>query len=273
MDYFISVVNVLSREFGVIIGLIILLYGIQRLTSVVIKSHLKQPGYNALACVGVTCHELSHAFLCLVCGHRINNIVLFKADSSGTLGYVNHSYNPRNIYHQIGNFFIGIAPLFGGTLAIIIITVTCLPNGNDIVKYLFDSELELQMVGGLTSLLGLIEIKSNGLVEMFLSAYRANPFIFFVWLYLSSSISLHLSPSPVDLKGSMLGGALTLLVFVGLSLIISTDNLIPMIRSIVMPLSTILILCATLATGLSFVILAMSAGFKVSHLYIKSRAL
>jgi len=262
LESLINTVDILSRNFGVVLGLVVLLYAIQRVTSVIVLTNFKRGGYYFLACFGVAIHELSHSSMCLIFGHKINKIVLFRANSSGGLGYVDHSYNPKNIYHQIGNFFIGFAPLLGGPIAITLITIVFLHNGDDIVKFLFSIESDLRAVTSSSSLFLLIGYKMEGLVKLLFSAYKNNVPVFFIWLYLSSSVALHLSPSPTDLKGSLLGGGLVLLLLVSLPLVINIDILYAVLGSIIIPLSTILILCVTLATGLSITILSISMLFR-----------
>lgn len=46
--------------------------------------------------IGIPIHELGHAYFCLIFGHKIKNIKLFSFSSfEYSLGYVNHSYNPK----------------------------------------------------------------------------------------------------------------------------------------------------------------------------------
>ncbi|APS42657.1 putative membrane protein [Weissella jogaejeotgali] len=70
--------------------------------------------------LGVIVHELSHAGMAILFGHKINRLVLltnpFRSDREQRLGYVAHSWQPKNIYQQFGNFFIGLAPVIGITL-------------------------------------------------------------------------------------------------------------------------------------------------------------
>jgi len=74
------------------------------------------------ASIGTAVHELGHAVFALLFAHKIEKIVLFSPNNDeGTLGYVNHSYNKKNIYQNIGNFFIGIGPIIFGPFIISII--------------------------------------------------------------------------------------------------------------------------------------------------------
>jgi hypothetical protein len=74
--------------------------------------------------LGTSIHELGHALFAVIFGHKIKEIQLFKPDpKSGTLGYVKHSYNEKNLYHQTGNFFIGIGPVLMCTLMLILLSL------------------------------------------------------------------------------------------------------------------------------------------------------
>lgn len=77
--------------------------------------------------IGVVIHELSHLIIAVIFGHHINHVTLLHIpnprDPSDTgLGVVNHAWNNHNWYQRMGNFFVGIAPLFGCTLALWIVT-------------------------------------------------------------------------------------------------------------------------------------------------------
>ena len=68
---------------------------------------------------GIIVHELGHAFFCVVFGHRIMRMNLFRPGShDGTLGYVEHAFDPGSLYQRVGNFFIGTGPIWFGTIII-----------------------------------------------------------------------------------------------------------------------------------------------------------
>jgi hypothetical protein len=78
--------------------------------------------YRITGSVGTPFHELAHAAACLVFGLRITKMALYAPDrASGTMGYVNFSYNPRSLRHQVGCLIQGIAPLIAGGFLVVII--------------------------------------------------------------------------------------------------------------------------------------------------------
>jgi len=73
--------------------------------------------------LGTAVHEMGHALFALLFRHKINDMVLFSPNAeAGSLGYVNHSYDKKSIYQNIGNFFIGIGPILLGSLLLFAIT-------------------------------------------------------------------------------------------------------------------------------------------------------
>ena len=72
--------------------------------------------------IGTLVHELGHAVFCPLFGHRIDGMRLFSFSTRNrSAGYVMHSYNGRNPYHLVGNFFISVGPLLLGTALIYLI--------------------------------------------------------------------------------------------------------------------------------------------------------
>lgn len=130
-------------------------------------------GFIYLTMPGVVIHELSHVFFCLIFQHKIMKVNLFSPQEDGTLGMVQHSYDSRNIFQRIGNFFIGSAPVWGGLLAMCLASRLLLP--------------ESLFPGGLVARLS--EFCSVSLWRCWQS---------WLWLYLMLAIGSHISLSDAD---------------------------------------------------------------------------
>ena len=131
-------------------------------------------GYIYLTAPGVMIHEIGHAIFCLIFRHKIVEMKLFSPEEDGTLGYVNHSYNPNSFYQRIGNFFIGTGPIWFGVAVLCLISWLLLPDEMQISDF-----FSLNFWGRWQS---------------------------YIWLYLALTISSHITLSPPDLAGSVDGG-------------------------------------------------------------------
>ncbi|MFH2143784.1 MAG: hypothetical protein ABIJ97_15275 [Bacteroidota bacterium] len=157
--------------------------------------------------IGTPVHELGHAIFCLIFGHKITEMRLYKPNSDdGTLGYVNHTYNKKNIYHRIGNFFIGIGPVIFGSLIIYLIYIWLIDNESnsfqlknvEITYSGFESFL-YSFKGGVSYIIDTVFVKSN-----------FQDLWFYVFMYVSLSIASHMQLSPPDLKS--VGSGLLLII-------------------------------------------------------------
>ncbi|USS84812.1 hypothetical protein M3M35_05765 [Fructilactobacillus myrtifloralis] len=85
--------------------------------------------------LGVIIHELGHLLFALVFLHHISSFKLLNLSGNrdGSLGSVASSYNPRNWYQAVGNFFIGLAPMFSGIFVLgWLVKVLCHPTWSPI---------------------------------------------------------------------------------------------------------------------------------------------
>ena len=131
-------------------------------------------GYIYLTCPGVMVHEIGHALFCVIFRHKIVEMKLFSPEADGTLGYVNHSYNPKSFYQRIGNFFIGTGPIWFGIAVLCFVSWLFLPN----------------------------EMQINSFLSMnFWGRWQS-----YVWLYFALTIASHITLSSPDLVGATDGG-------------------------------------------------------------------
>ena len=163
--------------------------------------------------VGTPIHELSHALMCLLFGHKITEIKLYEPSSNdGTLGHVSHSYNRKNIYHQIGNFFIGTAPVVLGGAVTVLFMALLTPSSFDTVM----SEVEELSLADLSTvpIAEYFEYIGHTVASVFspdvLSSWEG-----WVFILLAVMISSHMEMSGADIKNSSLGFVfLAILLFV-----------------------------------------------------------
>ncbi|MBZ9686629.1 metalloprotease family protein [Clostridium estertheticum] len=156
------------------------------------------------AIIGVPIHEMSHAIFCLIFGHKITKIVLIqKRDENGVLGYVSHAYNPNSIYQQAGNFFIGIAPIFGGISVIIALMHIIIPRTYNEFINISLNNLNITKISQ-----GSIEAIINSYIDLIKTIFSINNFgnpYFIIFLFLAICISSHISLSSADIKGASKG--------------------------------------------------------------------
>ena len=206
---------VLGNHLVLFLILILTLFVLQRLVFLLSAKILDGKVIYLSAWVGAPIHELSHALFCFIFGHKVQKIVLFNPDKRGTLGYVTHSYNNRNIWQVMGNFFIGIAPLFGGLLGLYLVTWLLLDDAVNFFNLLRASTFQNLANIQLSQLV----LLNEQIIQFIESAYIVSPIKVIIWAYLCAAISLHLSPSKEDLKGAWVGFfififlALTLMMF------------------------------------------------------------
>ena len=161
--------------------------------------------FVCLTAPGIIIHELGHVVFCLIFGHKILHVKWFSPDNEGRLGYVDHSYNPKNYYHRTGNFFIGTGPVWFGVLVIFLLSWILLPSG---------------MIGGSSELKMMLINFFGGLFHKnFWCSWKT-----LLWFYFCFSIMSHITLSKADLEGAKDGVLLFLVANFLISFIIGLSG-------------------------------------------------
>ena len=155
----------------------------------------------ATSMVGTPIHELGHALMCILFGHRITDMSLWQPRSKdGNLGFVTHAYKKRNPYHVLGNLFIAVGPVFSGLAVIILALRLGFPA---VFAAYTQSAADLAVVGS-----GGVSMIREGLRMLpgIVGALTAEPPAVPLWgmiiaLIVILAVSQHISLSPADMKG------------------------------------------------------------------------
>lgn len=148
--------------------------------------------------IGTPVHELGHAIMCVIFTHKITEmrLLLPPGHPSGTLGYVSHSFHPKNLWARLGNLFIGVGPIFSGLCVMILMFVLCFPN-----QWAAYVETSKMLVGGSSEIGEIVD----GVLSLLASMPQA--FVDCWWqaligLIVILFVSQHITLSGADIKGS-----------------------------------------------------------------------
>jgi hypothetical protein len=161
---------------------------------------------------GTFFHESAHAIACLIFRHKIKEIKFFSFDPEvDTLGYVNHSYNPKSFYQELGNFFIGIAPVISGIFLIYISMFIFLDINVANSTHIFT---DITMIIEHSFSFDAIGKVITDFKDFFALIYskRQLGIPFYIFLYITFSISSGMNLSGTDIKSAWVGGALLLIL-------------------------------------------------------------
>jgi hypothetical protein len=164
--------------------------------------------------LGTIIHELGHAFFCIVFRHKITAMKLFDPDpETGTLGYVQHTYEPSNPYQTAGNFFIGIGPILMGA-ALIYLALFLLLRLNPF-NFVVNSGLPSSGIYSwnvLYQVLQSLRTSSLNLVLGIFSRHNITTWQLYLFVYLTFTIGSSIILSPSDIKGALKGLSVILIL-------------------------------------------------------------
>ena len=205
--------------------------------------------------LGTPIHELSHAAMCVLFRHRIDEISLFEPDTqSGRLGFVRHSWRKGNWFEELGNAFIGVAPLIGGSIVLLTLLWMFYPDS-------FVNSTALPAGGAVNSELAFFQ---NIVTQLFqLESILSLKFWAFVYLVLC--VGSHMAPSRSDYEGALKGGIMCGMGLVAIVVIMAVaipdaDSLHQKTLQLLTPLFSLL-LVATILCGLAALIVSVLVGY------------
>lgn len=195
---------------GVIILVGFLLGYLESLTRTYWTRAFGRKGFLLSAWIGVPIHELGHAIMCVVFRHQIVAMQLFPTNTNnGYLGYVRHQYNQRSIYQRIGNFFIGIAPIFSGMAALILLMYYFVPQSYSVFIHALETNTQTASIN--IDMLQNILLSAILLLKSLFTVSNLFNLLFWLFLFIAICISAHIALSKPDIEGS-LDGIITMFI-------------------------------------------------------------
>jgi hypothetical protein len=197
----------------------LLIHLVSHLTFRSLEKAFGRGGTYLVAWLGTPIHEMGHVLFCLVFFHRIADVGFFKPDpNTGTLGYVYHTWDKRNPWNVLGNFFIGIGPVILGCGVLFVLFFFLIPGasgGWDAVL----AGMNGTDAGDIGTYLAAFGDSSLALVKAIFTVHNLGTWRFWVFLYISICVAANIRLSLADVKGSLAGLGCVVLPFVLFNLV------------------------------------------------------
>ena len=189
---------------GAIIVIGFILGALERVSNSYLVKAFGPRGVMVTAWIGTPIHEIGHLIQCFIWGHRVSRVRLLQLNHpSGILGFVEHHYNPNSMYQQVGNFFIGLGPIFSGIGSLIVGMYFFVPQSFLAFKTEVEQRITFEQLN-ITVLKTFWDSISILCKSLFTLENLINP-LFWIFLIIAFSISSHIALSKSDIKGSAKG--------------------------------------------------------------------
>jgi hypothetical protein len=226
----------------------LLIHFISRLTFKSLANAFGPWGTYFVAWLGTPVHELGHVLFCLIFLHKIEEIRFFQPDKiTGTLGYVYHKWNPKNPWHVLGNFFIGIGPMVLGCAALFALFYFLVPGSSRVWDSIIAGVNSLGANASAGDYFAVFRDSILSIINIIFTFANLHTWQFWVFLYLSICIASNVRLSWADFKGSLSGLGCIVLPFLILNLILllagsTADSVFPYTASVLGTVYSLLIL-------------------------------
>lgn len=215
--------------------------------------------------LGTPIHELSHVLMCVAFRHRIEEVALFEPDlKSGRLGYVRHSWTPKNTFEEIGNFFIGLAPLAGGSIVLAGLLWLFYPDAAShmVSGSRIASDGSAEQMSFLTATFSSV----SSLVSELLSPRNLLSWKFWLFTYLVLCVGSHMAPSRSDYDGASRGVLLVLGIAIAILLLVAllgfeTDQLVQSGLQLLRPVFALQLIAVVICVFATVIVYLITAAF------------
>lgn len=252
---------------GVFLAIGLLLGLMEKKTNSFLISAFGRRGIWFTAWIGTPIHEIGHLIQCIIWRHKVTKVKLLQLSSpDGVLGYVKHVYNPKSIYQQVGNFFIGIGPIISGIGFLVLAMYFLVPDAfATFASQIQHNQVLEKMDSNVLATIGdavLAMSKSLFIVDNFTNL------AFWVFLILAVCVSSHIALSKADIQNSLHGVAvifsvLALINVVASVLGVDSEQLIAHLKvynAYILAFSSIAIIFSVVTLAISFLLYRLKRG-------------